>query len=143
MGPQARADRGVSEFAGVAILVSVTILVTASIGVFVLVVDTEAGGPPDANFSFRYIDSSSALIVTHDRGDAVTAGNLTVRSEVASARWDELAGTNETALVGPGDSVQVSSSNAYGANVSRRETVRVVYTPTDGNETVLERWNGG
>jgi len=67
MGPQARTDRGVSEFAGVAILVSVTVLVTASIGVFVLVVDADAGGPPEATFSFRYIESSSALMITHDR----------------------------------------------------------------------------
>jgi hypothetical protein len=66
MGPQARTDRRVSELAGVAILVSVTVLVTASIGVFVLVVDADAGGPPEATFSFRYIESS-ALMITHDR----------------------------------------------------------------------------
>jgi hypothetical protein len=113
-----------------------------SVGLFVLVADTESGGTPEANFSFRYIDSSSALIVTHDRGDTIAAGNLTVRSDEAEARWHELAGSNETAVVGAGSTVQLSGSNAYGDNVIRNDDIRVVYTPTAGNETVLDEWAG-
>ncbi|PSP31800.1 type IV pilin [Halobacteriales archaeon QH_10_67_22] len=142
MDGSAECERGVSEFTGVAILIATTVLVTASIGVFVLVDPTDTGGPPDANFSFQYIDQSSVLIVTHDRGDEVAAGNLTLRSSDAQARWHELAGTNETVLVGPGDTVQLSNNNVYGQNVNRNDNVRVIYTPPSGNETELDRWDG-
>ncbi|PSQ06479.1 hypothetical protein BRC92_00940 [Halobacteriales archaeon QS_4_69_31] len=54
--------------------------------------------------------------------------------------WATLAGSNETAPVGPGSTVQLSSSNASGENVNQGDNVRVVYTPGTGNETVLSRW---
>ena len=135
-------DRGVSEFAGAAILVSMTVLVTASVGLFVLVAETDTGGPPEANFSFQHIDGSSVLIVTHDRGSEIDAGNLSLRSQDASARWHELAGTNETTPVGPGDTVQLSTNSAYGARINSGDRIRVVYAPPAGNETVLETWDG-
>ncbi len=142
MRSTAEHDRGVSEFAGVAVLVSMTILATASVGVFVLITDTQSEGPPDANFSYRYVDQSSVLLVTHDRGDQFTASNLTVRSGDREARWHELAGSVPGATVGPDDTVQLSSGNAYGSNVNRGDRVRVVYAPPSGNETVLDTWDG-
>jgi len=142
MGAVTRDDRGVSEFAGVAILVAMTVLVTASVGLFVVVGDSGADGPPQANFSFQYIDQSSVLLVTHERGDSFDAGNLTVRSNDAGARWHELAGSEPTDVVGPGATVQLSRGNAYGENVNRGDRIRVVYAPPAGNETVLETWRG-
>jgi hypothetical protein len=142
MAAVTREDRGVSEFAGVAILVSMTVLVTASVGVFVLVAETDPGGPPGANFSFQYVDQSSVLLVTHERGDEFDARNLTVRSRDAGARWDALAGSGPTDVVGPGATVQLSRSNAYGENVNRGDRIQVVYAPPAGNETVLETWDG-
>jgi hypothetical protein len=133
-------DRGVSEFAGVAILIGVTVLVTASVGVCVLVAEERTTGPPGANFSYEYIDQSSVLLVTHERGDTFDAGNLTIRSGSTEVTWTTLAGSNETAPVGPGSTVQLSSSNASGENVNQGDNVRVVYTPGTGNETVLSRW---
>jgi FlaG/FlaF family flagellin (archaellin) len=137
-----RDDRGVSEFAGVAILVSMTVLATASVGLFVLVEESDAGGPPEANFSFQYVDQSSILLVTHERGDSVDAGNLTVQSQDAQAPWNALAGSEPTTVVGPGATVQLSGANAYGENVNRGDRIRVVYTPPSGNMTVLETWDG-
>lgn len=134
-------ERGVTEFTGVAVLVSMTILATASAGVFVLVGDSEAGGQPQANFSFQYIDGSSVLLITHDRGDEFTASNLTVRSSDGEARWDELTGGVPNATVGPGDTVQLSGNNAYGSNVNRGDRIRVLYTPPSGNETGLDTWD--
>lgn len=138
-------DRAVSEFTGVAILVAVTVLVTASVGLSVLVTDPSSTGERSANFSFQYFGGSSTLIVSFDRGDQYAAGNLTVRGEGAEATWAVLAGTEPTAMVGPespSSSVQVSASNAYGQRISGDENVRVVYTPGNGNETVLQRWTG-
>lgn len=142
MAADAQRDRGVTEFAGVAILVAVTVLATASVGIYVLAVDEDAGGPPQANFSYQYIDGSSVLIITHDRGDTFAAGNLTVRSSRTEAPWEALAGTNETAPIGPGATVQISSNNAYGQAVRGGDNVRIVYDPDQGNETVLSRWTG-
>jgi len=136
-------DRGVSEFTGVAILVSMTVLATASVGLFVLVGTTDEGGQPQANFTFEYIDQSSVLLVTHDRGDEFTASNLTLRSSDGRARWYELAGTPPNRTVGPGATVQLSSNNAYGSNVNRGDRISVVYAPPSGNETVLDTWDGG
>lgn len=135
-------SRGVSEFAGVAILVTMTVLVTASVGAFVLMVDTDAGEAPNANFSFQYIDQSSVLLVTHDRGSEFAAGNLSLRSSGAEAGWHELSGSNETARVGPGATVQLSRNNAWGESVSGSDKVRVIYRPDPGNETVLDTWDG-
>jgi FlaG/FlaF family flagellin (archaellin) len=142
MRPVTRDERGVSEFAGVAILVSMTVLVTASVGMFVLVAETDAGGPPEANFSFQYVDQSSVLLVTHERGDEIDARNLTVRSPDAQARWNDLAGAEPTETVGPGATVQLSRGNAYGENVNRGDRISVVYAPPSGNVTVLETWDG-
>ncbi|PSQ06251.1 hypothetical protein BRC95_06035 [Halobacteriales archaeon QS_5_68_33] len=92
--------------------------------------------------SFQHIEGSSVLIVTHDRGSEFDAGNLTLRSGDGSARWHELAGSGETTPVGPGDTVQLSTDNAYGACVNSGDRIRVVYAPPAGNETVLETWDG-
>ena len=143
MRATAEADRGVSEFTGVAILVSMTVLATASVGVLVLVGTADEGAQPRANFTFQYIDGSSVLLVTHDRGDEFTASNLTVRSSDGEARWFELAGTPPNRTIGPGDTVQLSSNNAYGSNVNRGDRIRVLYAPPSGNETVLDTWDGG
>lgn len=135
-------ERGVSEFAGIAILVALTVLVTASVGLYVAVVDEDEGGPTSANFSFEYVDASSSLLVTHERGDEVDAGNLSVRSAGNEAGWDALAGTNASAPVGPGSTVQISSGNEWGQNVAQRDAVQVVYAPDPRNETVLSTWSG-
>jgi FlaG/FlaF family flagellin (archaellin) len=137
-----RDDRGVSEFAGVAILIGITMLVTASVGLFVLVGVTADGPGPNANFSFRYISESSVLIVTHDRGDNFTASNLSVRGQGADVRWYEVAGTDPNATVAPGASVQLSEQNAYGREVTSGANISIVHAPPAGNETLLDRWKG-
>ncbi|WP_436910656.1 type IV pilin N-terminal domain-containing protein [Halosimplex marinum] len=135
-------DRGVSEFTGVAILVGITLLVTGSVGLYVLV-DSGSGNPgPNANFTFQYLDSASVLVVTHDRGDNFTASNLTLRSSERSVPWHELANAPENSSVTPGSTVQLSRRNAYGEPVGSGDRIAVVHAPPAGNETVLDRWNG-
>ncbi|MFB6151400.1 MAG: type IV pilin [Haloarculaceae archaeon] len=142
MEARSQEDRGVSEFAGVAILVGLTVLATASVGMYVLVADTDAGGPPQANFSFQYIRDSSVLIVTHERGDEIAARNLTIESKKANATWAALANAEPTEPIGPGATVQLSKRNAYGESVGSGQTIRVLYAPPGGNETVLDKWTG-
>jgi hypothetical protein len=135
-------DRGVSEFAGVAILVGITLLVTGSVGLYVLVGTTADGPGPNANFSFRYIDDASVLITTYDRGDNFTASNLTFRGQGTDVRWHELADTDPNETVAPGASVQLSDQNAYGREVTSGANISIVHAPPTGNETVLDRWTG-
>jgi len=135
-------DRAVSEFAGVAILVAITLLVTSSVGLYVLLDTGSRGEGPDANFTFDYVDESSVLIVTHDRGESFSAGNLTVRSGSTSVTWSRLASTENETLIEPGATVQLSRRNAFGRPVSPRDRVVVLYTPPASNETVLDTWEG-
>ncbi|WP_415381725.1 type IV pilin [Halosimplex sp. TS25] len=135
-------ERAVSEFTGVAILVAITLLVTGSVGLFVLVDPGSEGQGPNANFTFQYIDASSVLIVTHDRGDSFDAGNLSIRSRGTTVTWAALANTDNSTVVGPGATVQLSRRNAFGSPVPASGRARVLYKPPTGNETVLETWDG-
>ncbi|QLH78594.1 type IV pilin N-terminal domain-containing protein [Halosimplex rubrum] len=141
-GGRGESDRGVSEFAGVAILIAITLLVTGSVGLFVLVDPGSENPGPNANFTFEYIDSSSVLVVTHERGDNFTAGNLTFRSGETAVRWSALANSDANRTVSPGATVQLSRRNAYGNPVNPNDRIAVVYAPPVGNETVLDNWNG-
>ncbi|QLH83489.1 type IV pilin [Halosimplex pelagicum] len=141
-GSRGESDRGVSEFAGVAILVAITLLVTGSVGLFVLVDPGSENPGANANFSFQYLDSASVLIVTHERGDNFTAGNITFRSSRTAVRWSALANSPENSTVSPGSTVQLSRRNAYGSPVSPGDRIAVVHAPPAGNETVLDNWNG-
>ncbi|WP_459193909.1 type IV pilin N-terminal domain-containing protein [Halosimplex sp. J119] len=135
------AERAISEFTGVAILIAVTLLVTGSVGLFVLVDPGEDDPGPNANFSFEYIDQSSVLFVEHERGDTFTAGNLTIRSGETAVGWATLANTENSTVIGPGDQVQLSDRNAFGRRVSTRDDVSVYYAPPAGNETLLDSWD--
>ena len=140
--PRRPDDRAVSEFAGVAILIAITLLVTSSVGLYVLLEDSSYGEGPDANFTYDYVDESSVLIVTHDRGESFTAGNLTVRSGETSVTWSQLAGVENETLIEPGATVQLSRRNAFGREVSPASRVVVLYAPPAGNETALDTWEG-
>lgn len=132
-------DRALSEATGIALLVGVTVVVTATAGLNVLVVDQEPSGPPDANFSYDYDAGSSTMVVTHDGGDEFPAGELVIASERAEATWAAVANVNASRAVAPGDAVQISRNNAYGRPVTGSTTV-TVYHETNGTRTELSSW---
>lgn len=132
-----------SESIGIGILVGMTIVVTAVVGVNVLVVqEGDDDGITQANFTWDYQEDSALLLVTHSRGDALEAGRVTFESRTSSATWAELASLNETASVEPGDIAQLGESNEWGSGVSSSDTITVYYNES-GNQTQLDRWNGG
>ncbi|MFC6976354.1 type IV pilin N-terminal domain-containing protein [Halomicroarcula sp. GCM10025709] len=133
---------GMSESIGVAVLVGMTIVMTATVGLSVLVFDTQADAGPQANFTFDYVGDSSLLLITHSQGDEFEAGTLELEGPQNTVTWAEVANTNESALVGPGDIAQLSSGNAYGAGVAQQDTVTIYYN-TSGNRTQLDEWSGG
>jgi len=131
-----------SESIGIGILVGMTVIVTAVVGLNVLVVDEDAGGPPQANFTYDYIDQNELLLVTHSQGDQLAAGNIEFRGPGENVTWAQLANRNESAMVGPGDLVQLGQENAYNRRVSGGDTIRIYYNDS-GNRTQLDQWSGG
>ncbi|WP_324662247.1 type IV pilin N-terminal domain-containing protein [Haloarcula sediminis] len=133
-----------SESIGIGLLVGMTVVVTAVVGLNVLVVSDDSGsGVPQANFTYDYSEENGLLLVTHSRGDAIQAGRLEFegpRGE-AKANWSQLAGRNRTEMVEQGDIAQLGEGNAYGRRVGSRDTVTVYYNES-GNRTELDRWQG-
>lgn len=132
-------DRALSESTGVAILVGITILVTASVGLNVLVVGEQDTGPPSANFTYDYVEQSRALLVTHSRGDELVAGRLHFVGADRDVTWATLANTNNTTQVGRGDLVQLSERNAFGSAISQSTQIEILYE-YEGNRTKLDEW---
>ena len=145
MGPRSCAgDRAMSESIGIGLLVGITVVVTAVVGLNVLVVGEDSGsGIPQANFTYDYAEDSGLLLITHSRGDSIPAGQLEFegpRGE-AKANWSQLASKNQTELVETGDIVQLGEANAYGARVRSSDTITVYYNES-GNRTQIDRWDG-
>ncbi|WP_424004293.1 type IV pilin [Haloarcula salina] len=142
MGRFSTDTAGMSESIGVAALIGLTLLVTAIVGLNVLVIDDDTGGP-QANFSYDYVSQNELLIVTHQRGDELPAGDIELEGPAATVTWAELANREPSAMVGPGDLAQLSSGNAYGSRVGARDTVTIYYNASGSqNRTQLDRWDG-
>ncbi|MHB9286625.1 type IV pilin [Halobacteriales archaeon Cl-PHB] len=133
--------RAVSESAGVAILVGLTVLVTASVGMAVVLDDDEGEGV-DAEFRFQYQSEASILLVNHVGGDNISAGSLVVSGSPGNFTWAELGGMDESENVTRGDTIQLSGSGTWGDSISSTDTVRVFYAPDPKNRTELAAWNG-
>ncbi|EMA13074.1 type IV pilin [Haloarcula marismortui] len=132
---------GMTEGIGVAVLIGLTLLVTAIVGLNVLVIEDDDGGGPQANYSYDYISDNQVLIVTHERGDEFKAGNVDIQGPDNRVTWAEVAGRDLEATVGPGDVVQLSSGSAYQQQVRAQDTI-TIYHNASGNRTQLDQWNG-
>ena len=132
---------GMTEGIGVAVLVGLTVLVTAIVGLNVLVIEDGDGGGPQANFSYDYVADNQVLIVTHERGDEFEGGNVEIQGPDNRVTWAAVAGGEPDATVGPGDVVQLSNGSAYQQQVRAQDTI-TIYHNASGNRTQLDQWNG-
>lgn len=130
-----------SESIGVGLLIGMTVIVTAVVGLNVLVAEEDGSGGPEANFTYEYVGESEILIVTHSRGDSFEAGSLEFNGPGGNVTWAALANRNESAQIEPGDITQLGSENAYGSRVSQRDTITIYYN-RNGNQTQLDQWAG-
>ena len=137
-----RDDRAVSEAAGVAALLLLTVLVTASVGMNVLLVDEDEGSGIQADFEFRYFSNQESLLVTYNEGPELVAGNITVSAPAAELSWADLGNANATDTITPGARVQLRQSNAYGRDLRPGDNITLLYT-TGTNRTVLETYEVG
>jgi hypothetical protein len=143
-GRSARRDeRAVSEGTGVAILVGFTVLVTASVGISVLFVDAGSGGDVTANFTFEHRVQQSMVLVSQERGEALPAGELVIEDGSRSVTWAEVSGMPTDQTVNPASPpIQLSEASAWGAPVSRGQTIEVYWVPDEENRTFLDGWTG-
>lgn len=126
----------------VATLLLFTVIIGGGLGAAVMFAEEEDTGPPSANFTFKHFDRNSALIVTFDKGDSFTAGELLVSSREANATWAAVADTNNSTTVESGDTIQLSQGSEFGEAIISTDVVRIYWT--GGNETIkLDEWSGG
>jgi len=135
-----RDDRGVSESAGVGVLIALTVLVTASVGISVLFIPSEAEQGTNATFSFDHFPDSGQLLVTHEDGDAIPAGDIVVSGESKNLTWASILNVSTTKPVEPGDAVQLSDSSAWEDQVQQRHDIAIYYVPNATSAKLLDRW---
>lgn len=135
--------RAVSESAGVAALVLITLVATASVGLSVIIVAEDDGDDGGSAFSvdFQYSGDLSQLTVFYNGDEEVQAGNVVIDGPSTNVTWAELAEVSSDEAIRPGDRpVFLNQGSAYGNNVGENDAIRVVYTPPEG-EVVTAVWN--
>ena len=92
-------------------LVGFTVIVPASVGAGVLLFQDDS---PDvtANFSYQYMDQTSKLLITFERGQEVPADSLVVSGPDENVTWGVLANEEANRTVDPGSVVQAGRGNA-------------------------------
>jgi hypothetical protein len=132
-------SRGVSETLGLAVLVGMTVLVTAALGVgVILIADQEK--PESADISFNYLSNQLAIVYEDDQPRV--AGRLFVEGPTNNVSWAELDDSR-----GPEDMVEgenaifVGPDTAYGSNVRENDRFEVIYFTEEGERVVLATWN--
>jgi flagellin-like protein len=119
-------DRAVSPVIGVILMVAITVILAAVIGTFVLGLgDQVSESAPQAQFTFEN-DSSGNVTATHDGGDPIPAGTLSVSvSGTGSANFSGTHGSELTA----GNSLQVAD------NTGGDTTVRLVWESKNSDKS--------
>ncbi|WP_158853873.1 type IV pilin [Halorhabdus sp. CUG00001] len=143
MGAPESDDRAISEMLAVVTLVGMALLLVVGIGLNVLLLAPSDSSGPSANFTFRYVEQNSALIVTHEEGDALPAGDVYVDGQEGNVTWAALAGWEDSRLIEEGDIVQVAEGGAYGEPVRQSDQLSIVWWNASANGTAeLDRWTG-
>jgi FlaG/FlaF family flagellin (archaellin) len=131
-------------------MVAITVILAAVIGTFVLGLGGNVNSTPQAQFSFQNTEGDGGgtdVVITHDGGDAIEAGNMNIVSASLDADWetdtDFAAGDDVIA----GDSIQVGDTDGSGVDIGASgtdlagETVRIIYeSPNSDNTATLARY---
>jgi hypothetical protein len=146
-------SRGISEGTGVAVLVVITVVATASVGMTVTLLSNEDTGAYGAQFTFDYSEDLQQLLIFYDSGDPLRAGSIHISGPANDVTWAELEGIEPDTMVEPSNiPTRLSDSNAYGSKVSAEDFVEIRYVPESGDEgesgedseteaVVLATWN--
>jgi len=141
-------DGAVSPVIGVILMVAITVILAAVIASFVLNLGGNQSASPTVSFEFEYEEDSSTtttpdfggdgdLTITHQSGDSVQAGRLTILEDGGSK--EELGQD----IFGGSSSSQISSGSSGVISVDADDTIRIVYTDDSGEDsTTLATWDG-
>lgn len=129
-------DSAVSPVIGVILMVVITVILAAVIGLFVL----SLGGSlqqnaPQANFGFVYEQSPAEVTITYEDGDAIQASRL---NATASKDGFDYASSDTFDSKFSGEGVSTGDSATYeyaGSNSWDGATVRVVWESEDGENS--------
>ena len=114
-------ERAVSPVIGVILMVAITVILAAVIGVFVLEFGSSVSdSPPTVQFDMTVNSDNNAKIL-HEGGDVFEADSVSITN-------NESEYTFESGSVSAGD-----ESNSF--NVSDRDTVRVVWESDNGEKS--------
>ncbi|UVE50483.1 type IV pilin N-terminal domain-containing protein [Haloferax larsenii] len=127
-------DRAVSPVIGVILMVAITVILAAVIGTFVLGLgDQVQETAPQASFAFDY--NGTHLVVTHESGESVTAGNVELVNSSSTTAWDDNVNNNDGKITA-GESNTLNIGTA-----SDGDTVRIVWTSESGStSSTLQKW---
>lgn len=143
-------DRATTETIGVAVLVLVTIVATASVGLSVTLLSEEEGS--DTTFNFDYQESIKSMLISYTEGDELVAGDIVIEGPEGQVTWAEEGDMDSDARIQAGPpgniAIVISANSEYGAEIGEQDTLEIRYTPEteDGEEAetvVLASWNGG
>lgn len=144
-------DRGTSETMGVAVLILVTVVTTASVGLSVTLL-SEAEDGSETTFVFDYQENIESMLISYTSGDSLVAGNLVIAGPEGQVTWaqESALGPDERVESGaPGNTaIVLSESSEYGSSIGQQAWLEIRYTPEtddgeDGETVVLATWNGG
>ena len=147
-----RDERGVSAVVAIALLLGVTVIVALIAAPFVFGVVGDFGSDaPDADFAFLYeegaelglsqptddfgtpIEQGDGLVTIQlERGDTMDPANLHING---SASGGNLLADTDDAVFAPGD--RLRDGDTIRLTVERGETVRLVWTADDGDESAI------
>ena len=110
-------------------MVAITVILAAVIGTFVLGLGDSLGdNQPTAQLSVE-LNSSSNVVISHNGGDAIRAGDLTVNIDGAGAEDFETIADNPTKAAG--DQFTVGETVATNQSANASERVVIIHEPSD------------
>ncbi len=124
-------------------MVAITVILAALIGTFVLGLSDSAEQTPQASFSIDTYDDDAdndpdAVVITHESGDRIPAGTLTIRAAGDTISWGAAVSAGDTFVVADsGGATGISSDATLSSTDVSGETFRIVYTSTDGEQTTI------
>lgn len=122
-----------SEVIGTVLMVAITVVVAATIGLFVFGVGQQSEVSPQVSFEFDFGETD--VTITHDSGDTVPAADdLTTRVSDGTLDGDDWETVGD---VDSGTSVTLTHQTGGTDTAWDGETVRVVWTSGDGESSAV------
>jgi FlaG/FlaF family flagellin (archaellin) len=138
-------------------MVAITVILAAVIGTFVLGLgDQVSETAPQASFSFEYTNDTATpndtLEITHESGDSITAGQLSLSSTVSFEADDGIASGNSHAFSNFSQVADANTDIDAGTTIVAFDssggdlgagTFRIVWTSESGSSSAtLQKWTG-